>query len=87
MSAAGVPIPEAVRSMHFCHVFPPVFLVLTAVFFGVSYLTPPPAPEKLEVIRPIAREIETGPRRPLLRFFNFWWILYLVIVLGLYVFI
>ncbi|MEZ5276904.1 MAG: sodium/solute symporter [Opitutaceae bacterium] len=85
--AAGVPIPDAVRSMHFYHVFPLVFLLLTAVFFGVSYLTPPPAPEKLEVIRPMVQEIETGPRRPLLRSFNFWWILYLAIVVGLYVFI
>jgi hypothetical protein len=83
--ASGVPIPDAVRAMHFYHVFPIVFLILTAILFGVSYLTPAPAAEKLEVIRPMEKEIDTGPKRPWYRSFNFWWIVYIAIVLGFYI--
>jgi SSS family solute:Na+ symporter len=85
--ASGVPIPDAVRAMHFYHVFPIVFLILTAILFGVSYLTPAPAAEKLEVIRPMEKEIDTGPKRPWYRSFNFWWIVYIAIVLGFYIFV
>ena len=75
----------ALRGMHFYHVFPMVFLLLTAVLFSVSYLTEAPPATKLECIRPIEPQLHEGPPRPWYRTFRFWWILYLVIFAAFYI--
>ncbi|MCB1121915.1 MAG: sodium/solute symporter [Verrucomicrobiae bacterium] len=75
----------ALRGMHFYHVFPLVFVLLTVVLFVVSYLTEPPVAEKLDCIRPIEPQLQEGPPRPWYCTFKFWWILYILIFIGFYV--
>jgi len=79
----GLMLP-VLQGMHFYHVFPLVFVVLTAVLFIVSYLTPPPPLEKLECVKPMKKEIREGPLPPWYRSFNFWWGLYIAIFASFY---
>jgi solute:Na+ symporter, SSS family len=74
----------ALRGMHFYHVFPLVFLLLTTVLFSVSYLTAPPPAEKLECIRPMDIEIDEGPKLPFYRTFKCWWLVYIAIFVAFY---
>jgi solute:Na+ symporter, SSS family len=80
----GLMLP-IIEDMHFYHVFPLVFLILTAVLYSVSYMTEPPPREKLECIRPMEKEIDEGPPRPWYRTFKFWWALYILIFVAFYV--
>jgi hypothetical protein len=52
----------------------PLFFVFnTAVLFGVSWLTPPPPPERLTVLTERAKGVATGAEgRPLWQSFNLW---------------
>tara|TARA_B110000467_G_C18326360_1_gene489327 strand:+ start:759 stop:2357 length:1599 start_codon:yes stop_codon:yes gene_type:complete len=79
----GLLLP-VLQGMHFYHVFPIVFVGLTIVLFAVSYLTPPPPPEKLECIKPVVKEIIDGPSLPWYRTFGFWWALYIAIFISFY---
>ena len=72
------------QGMHFYHVFPLVFLLLTFVLFTVSYLTEAPNPDRLECIKPVEKEVNHGAPRPWYRTFKFWWALYVAIFIGFY---
>ncbi len=78
-------LPDAIREWHFYHVFPVVFLLLTTILFVVSYATQAPPQEKLDCLQPAdAVKLEEGPKPPLFKSFNFWWAVYICIVLGFY---
>ncbi len=72
------------QGMHFYHVFPLVFILLTVVLFTVSYLTPPPPAEKLECLQTPVDTREDGPARPWYRTFGFWWGVYIAIFISFY---
>ena len=78
-------LPAFAKGMHFYELYPLMALFLACVLFIVSYLTAPPAPEKLECLIALQPETREGESLPFYRRFHFWWILYLGLVVSLYI--
>ncbi|MDQ8197992.1 sodium/solute symporter [Pelagicoccus enzymogenes] len=89
---SGIPalqqyMPEWLLAWHFYEVLPFFFLICSGIMFGVSYLTPPPAPEKLAVLQQTRAALDETDENalPLFRRFAFWWWLFIAILGTLYI--
>jgi solute:Na+ symporter, SSS family len=78
-----VMLPAWFTALHFYEILPFFFLLLTGALFGVSWLTPPPTPEKLAVLNPQNIPTHTGAEgRPAWQSVQSWFAIFLG-VLGL----
>ncbi|MEX0323053.1 MAG: SLC5 family protein [Puniceicoccaceae bacterium] len=77
-------LPAFAREMHFYELYPLMALFLGFILFVVSYLTAPPAPEKLECLVMMEPDKNALGKVPFYRRFHFWWVLYLGLVFTLY---
>lgn len=76
-------LPAWFTALHFYEILPLFFVLLTAVLFGVSWLTPPPTPAQLAVLAPKDAPALTGAEdRPFWQSFQTWFAAFLG-VLGL----
>ncbi len=79
-------LPEFVHEAHYYHVYPVFVLILTGIFFAVSFMTDAPTPDKLEFLKAHADDrAHLKSEQPWYRKFYFWWGVYVVVVLGLYI--
>ena len=78
-------LPGNVADIHYYHLLPIFGAILTVIFIVVSLLTPAPAPEKLDFLKPDP-SIGQEPVAPKVWYkrYGFWWALYLAAFVGLY---
>ncbi|WP_164976142.1 sodium:solute symporter family transporter [Oleiharenicola lentus] len=73
LPATKASLPGWLTALHFYEMLPLFFVFNTAVLFGVSWLTPPPPPDRLAVLTERVAGVDTGAEgRPLWQSFNLW---------------
>ncbi|MBD5780658.1 sodium/solute symporter [Pelagicoccus sp. NFK12] len=77
-------LPDWVANLHFYELYPFLVVLLVAILVGVSLLTAPPPPEKLACLQTPPKPVDLGPAGPWYRRFHFWWVVYIVAIVGLY---
>ncbi len=71
-------LPAWFSALHFYEILPVFFALITAILFGVSWMTPPPDEEHLAVLRPSKNPEATGAEGlPLWKTFQFWFAIFL----------
>jgi solute:Na+ symporter, SSS family len=71
-------LPGWLAALHFYEILPAFFTLLTATLFIVSWLTPPPSLEKLDVLSSKnAPALSGNENRPVLQSFQLWFALFL----------